>query len=324
MVFALVLTTAFGRLETLNHDPRAMTFSHFEEPKLMGGPCDCSWISTPGACENNDGSYCWSYCCKPTPAPVPDPVGPPTPVPGYKPVELVQEYYTQETYSQQLRSGRNLTRAMANGFSRTGSMRYHSADKYNLLGGGLKFQANLAGVQNLVNANLYLVIPGTLGGGSHFYYDNSATFVGNGNACIELDIMESDGHSLAASTMHTHIGTGSNSCNTWGCRGLVYFGSTIDGSAPFDVNVAVSNDGDITVQFSQNGKTQWAFNNAAGFDSAAKAAIVDGMKNHGAVVMSSMWTGWVPPNTSGTGNLGGSHYSISNLVYSGHVMGQTN
>jgi len=306
-------------MTTLDHDPRALAFSHHVEPELMGGPCDCSWISTPGACSNPAGSYCWTYCCKgPSPTPSPGPVGPPTPVPGAKPVELVQE-----TYSNELRSGKNLTRALTNGFSRTGSMRYHSQNKYNLLGGGLTFTANLAGVQNLVNANLYLVIPGTLDGGSHFYCDNSATFVSRGNACIELDIMESNGHSLAASTMHTHVGTG-NGCDTWGCRGIVYFGGTIDGNKAFQVDVDVSNDGDITVKFSQDGKSQYAFNNAPGFDSAAKAAIVDGMRNHGAVVMSSMWTGWVPPNTSGNGNLGGSSYSVQNLMYRGTVKGSTN
>jgi len=81
--------------------------------------------------------------------------------------------------------------------------------------------------------------------------------------------------------------------------------------------------GNITVKFSQDGKSQYAFNNVGGFDGAAKAAIVDGMKNHGAVVVSSMWTGWVPPNTSGQGNLGGSHYSVSNLEYRGSTKGPT-
>jgi len=320
MLASLVFTAAFGR-DAL--DARLMAFSHFQEPELMGGPCDCSWISTPGACSTPDGSFCWTYCCNgPSPTPSPDPVGPPTPVPGAKPVELVQEYYADD--ATQLRSGRNLTSAMANGFSRTGSMRYHSRDKYNLLGGGLTFTANLAGVQNLVNANLYLVIPGTLDGGSHFYCDNSANFVGQGNACIELDIMESNGHTLAASTMHTKVGTGSNQCNTWGCRGIVYFGGVIDGNQPFQVDVEVSNDGNISVKFSQNGRSTYAFNGQGGFDGAAKAAIVDGMRNHGAVVVSSMWTGWVPPNTSGSGNLAGSHYEVSNLMYRGHVVGQTN
>jgi hypothetical protein len=233
-------------------------------------------------------------------------------------VELVQEYYSNE-----LGSSKNLTRAMANGFSRQGSMRYHSQQKFNLLGGGLKFTADLSGVQNLVNANLYLVIPGTLDGGSHFYCDNSATFVSRGNACIELDIMESNGHSLVASTMHTKVGTGQG-CDTWGCRGLYYFGGTINGNQAFDVSVQVSNDGNITVQLLQNGRSQYIFNNVGGFDGAAKAAIVDGMSRHGAVLMSSMWTGWVPPNTSGNGNLGGSHYSVSNIMYKGRVMGNTN
>jgi len=310
--------TALGRMDLLKHDPRSMTFSHHKEPELMGGPCDCSWISTPGACQTPDGSYCWKYCCKgPSPTPSPGPTPPPSPIGDWKPVELVQEYYSHE-----LRSSGNLTRAMANGFSRQGSMRYHSQQKFNLLGGGMKFTADLSGVQDLVNANLYLVIPGTLDGGSHFYCDNSATFVGKGNACIELDIMESNGHELVASTMHTRIGTGAG-CDTWGCRGMYYFGNPIDGEKAFDVNVNVSNDGNITVQLCQNGRCTYTFNNVGGFDGAAKAAIVDGMSRHGAVVVSSMWTGWVPPNTSGQGNLGGSHYTVSNVMYKGRVMGNT-
>merc|ERR1719166_863157 len=193
---------------------------------------------------------------------------------------------------------------MSNGFSRQGSMRYHSKEKLNLLGGGLTFTLDLSQVKDLVNANLYLVIPNTLDSGSHFYCDNSQNFVDQGNACIELDIMESNGHSLAATTMHTKIGT--NSANQ-----------------PFDVQVTVANDGDLKVYYHQNGKSATAFDSVGGFDGAAKAAIVDGMKNHGAVVVSSMWTGWVPPNTSGTGDLSGSHYTLSNLMYTGSSMGNT-
>lgn len=200
-------------------------------------------------------------------------------------------------------------------------MRYHSQEKLDLLGGGLSFTVDLSKVKDMVNANLYLVIPGTLDNGSHFYCDNSENFVNQHNACIELDIFESDGHSLAASTMHTKIGTNSG-CDTWGCRSIVYFGGTIDGNRPFQINVRVSNDGDLTVQFSQDGRTQWAFNNAGGFDGAAKAAIVDGMRNHGAIVVSSMWTGWVPPNNAGKGDLDGSHYTLSNLMYEGRSKGR--
>jgi len=320
-MFSLFLAAlpVLGHPHLLKHDPRSLTFSHWMEPELQGGKCDCGWISTPGACNTPDGSYCWTYCCKGSPTPSPGPTPPPSPIGDWKPVNLVQEYYSSE-----LRSTKNLTRALANnGFSRQGSMRYHSQHKLNLLGGGLTFTADLSGVQNLVNANLYLVIPGTLDSGSHFYCDNSATYVGKGNACIELDIMESNGHSLVASTMHTKIGTGSG-CDTWGCRGLYYFGGTIDGNRPFQVAVDVSNDGNITVKLSQDGKSTFTFNNVGGFDGAAKAAIVDGMSRHGAVVVSSMWTGWVPPNTSGNGNLGGSHYTVSNLMYRGREMGNTN
>jgi len=313
-MFSLMLaTSAFALVQEDSHYMRGKTFAQ-QLTSLEGGPCDCSWVGIPGACNTPDGSFCWTYCCHPAPGPTPSPE--PSPPPGdFQPVDLVQEYYRHE-----LRSQMNLTRPMANGFSRQGSMRYHSREKLNLLGGGLKFSCDLSGVKNLVNANLYLVIPGTLDGGSHFYCDNSATFVGRGNACIELDIMESNGHSLAASTMHTHIGTNSG-CDTWGCRGLVNFGGTIDGNKAFEVDVRVSNDGDLTVKFEQDGRSQYSFQNVGGFDGAAKAAIVDGMKNHGAIVMSSMWTGWVPPNTSGNGDLAGSHYTVSNVMYQGKSMG---
>lgn len=289
---------------------RSAFFSHTN----LRDDCDCGWISTPGACETPDGSYCWTYCCEgPSPTPSPEPSPPPSPLGDYKPVDLVQEYYEHE-----LASEKNMTRAMSNGFSRQGSMRYHSREKLNLLGGGLKFSLNLSGVKEMVNANIYLVVPGTLDGGSHFYCDNSATFVGQHNACIELDLMESNGHKLAASTMHTHIGTGGNDCNTWGCRQMVYFGNGgIDGNQPFDVSVDVANDGDIKITYTQGGRSVTAFANPAGWDGNAKNAVVDAMRNHGAIVMSSMWTGWVPPNDSGTGDLGGSHYTLSNLIYKG-------
>jgi len=272
--------------------------------------CNCDWIHIPGACNPpGDGSVCWGKCCngpQPGPTPTPGPPGP-TPAPGKgAPVNLVNESGNQD---------------VGNGFSRTGGMRYHSQEKLDLLGGGMTFTVDLSKVNDMVNANLYLVIPGTLMGGSHFYCDNSETFVNRGNACIELDIFESNGHQLAASTMHTKVGTNSG-CDTWGCRQMVYFGGTIDGNRPFEIIVRVSNDGDLTVQFSQDGKTQWAFNNAGGFDGAAKAAIVDGMRNHGAIVMSSMWTGWVPPNNPGKGNLDGSSYTVSNIMYEGRSKGR--
>merc|ERR1719461_2380801 len=117
--------------------------------------------------------------------------------------------------------------------------------------------------------------------------------------------------------MHTKIGTNTGGCDTWGCHALTYFGGTIDANQPFDCQVTVSSDGDIKVYYHQNGKT------ATAFDGGSKAAIVDGMNNHGAVVVSSMWTGWVPPNTSGTGDLAGSHYTLSNLMYTGSSKGNT-
>ena len=41
------------------------------------------------------------------------------------------------------------------------------------------------------------------------------------------------------------------------------------------------------------------------------------MKNHGAVIVTGIWTGWVPPNDSTTGDLEGSALGISNLKVTG-------
>ena len=80
-----------------------------------------------------------------------------------------------------------------NGATIRGYGRIRSANKYNMLGGGLSFTMDLSGVKNNVNANLYLVIPGTLGNNG-YYCDNG----GSAPTCIELDIAESNGHSLVA------------------------------------------------------------------------------------------------------------------------------
>jgi hypothetical protein len=37
------------------------------------------------------------------------------------------------------------------------------------------------------------------------------------------------------------------------------------------------------------------------------------MSNHGAVVVSGMWTGWVPPNITGKGDLNGSTLKVNNV-----------
>jgi len=254
--------------------------------------------------------------CGNTPTPPPNnPVPPPSG--NWQAVELVQEYRRRAEWGWKKS---HLRTTGSNGFSRQGGMRYHSAMKMNLLGGGLRFNLNLGGVQDKVNANLYFVIPGTLQTGQ-FYCDNSDTFVNKGQGCIELDIMESNGHSLVATTMHTKLGHGSG-CDTWGCRTITYPG-TINFNAEFQIQVNVAMDGDIQVYFNQGGNSVCAFCGADGWDGAAKAAVVDGMANHGAVIVSSMWTGWVPPNDSGTGDLNGSHYTVSNVEMMGKWMGNT-
>merc|ERR1711920_875381 len=46
----------------------------------------------------------------------------------------------------------------------------------------------------------------------------------------------------------------------------------------------------------------------------------DVMSQYGAVIYSSQWTGWVPGNCGGDGNLGASTFSVSNMRIQGKVV----
>merc|ERR1712151_212851 len=48
--------------------------------------------------------------------------------------------------------------------------------------------------------------------------------------------------------------------------------------------------------------------------------MADVMRQHGAVLYSSQWTGWVPGNCGGDGNLDASSFSVSNLRIKGAVV----
>jgi len=289
--------------------------------QCCGSGCDCSW--TKNGCGQDDGSNCWNVCCgdSPSPGPTPKPVTP-SPIPaGWQALEIkVKDKSTMLRTAGARNATLNKAQVM-NSFSGTGGLGYMSVNKLNLLGGGIKATVDLSKVQNLVNANMYLVIPGTLETNNNgFYCDNSDGFVAKDHACIELDLFEANGHTCVGATMHTKIGHNSG-CDTWGCRQMFYFGNEIDGNQPFDIIASFAMDGNIFIQFTQNGRTATVFSGAPGWDAAAKAAVVDGMANHGAVLVMTQWTGWVPPNTSGKGNLDGSTYSVSNIMFRGTTKG---
>jgi len=51
------------------------------------------------------------------------------------------------------------------------------------------------------------------------------------------------------------------------------------------------------------------------------AVIKSSMESKGAVIYSSLWTGWVPLDDCGsTGDLGSSHFSVKNLKITGAVV----
>jgi len=188
---------------------------------------------------------------------------------------------------------------------------------FNLLGGYVEFDFDVSQANTGVIPNIYTVSPGGIGGGG---FTNDAYCDDGENDhpdCLEIDWLESNGGCGGATTLHTVSGTGDGACNYWGCRSTYSF----DGGSTFHMKVEYGNDGKFTItrdgqQISGDGLQPAASGSDWGI-------VQSNYNNNGAVIYSSQWTGdWVPADFcgGGPGDLGGSHFSISNLRVSGSVV----
>jgi hypothetical protein len=245
-----------------------------------GCECDCSWAS-PSSCQNDDGSCCWACCCGSSPSPPT-----PTPTPGPGPSGGATYCPSGSDFNIDYGS----PQLTSNGWSVQGGGRVSSKASFNLAGGFIEFDMDLSGAHGNVNNNFYLTFPQD----GHSYCDSGGSCT---SCCAEMDLTENNGNCFQATTWHTDR-SGSDHDGTAETGGL---------SPQVHVKASWSEDGSaLGVDVGGN------HHSGEGFQ--------DVMTQYGAVLYSSQWTGWVPGNCGGDGNLGASSFSVSNLKIQGKVV----
>ena len=184
---------------------------------------------------------------------------------------------------------------------------------FDLLGGWVEFDIDVSNVKEGVNANIYTISP-DFGSAP---YDNSKQCDGSGTRawCPEVDWLESNGNCGAATTLHTRNYRGGG-CDYGGCQ--TEFG--YNGNTRIHMRVEYGVDGSWTTI--KDGQKITNLNPSP--EASDWAVIKDYYSNKGAVIISTQWTGWVPcpggcSQCGAWGDLGGSSFSVSNLVVYGTV-----
>jgi len=183
---------------------------------------------------------------------------------------------------------------------------------FNLLGGFVEFDVDLAGVKSGVNANVYAISPKDF---PHGHFDKKSDYCDGAETgskfCLEVDWLEANGHCGAAMTIHAIEGPG-NGCTAWGCRASYDLKST-----KYHYRIDYHTDGKVTV--SRNGHVIPDLYPTPGGDIWATIREIN--QRHGSVIYSSEWVGWVPREGCGTnGDLQSSAFTVSNLMIKGSVV----
>merc|ERR1711920_10583 len=172
-----------------------------------------------------------------------------------------------------------------------GGGRVSSKASFNLAGGFMEFDMDLSNAHGNVNNNFYLTYPRD----GHTYCDSGGSC--GGSCCAEFDLTENNGNCFQATTWHTDRSGGDHD------------GKAQTGGLSSQVHIKASWNSDGTqATVTVNGNQH----SGEGFQ--------DVMSQYGAVIYSSQWTGWVPGNCGGDGNLGASSFGVSNLRIEGKVV----
>lgn len=184
---------------------------------------------------------------------------------------------------------------------------------FNLNGGTVEFDIDFGNVDTGVNANIYTISP-QFSGSEYNDGDHCDGAENDLPWCLEVDWTESNGHCGGATTLHTKPGEGDDGCTAWGCRVNYHF----NGVSQYHMKIQYGSDGSWQTYMNGNLLNDW--NIQPGGD--AWNVIKSAHESTGAVIYSSEWTGWVPVDDCGTspGDLGGSSFSVSNLVVEGSVV----
>jgi len=192
---------------------------------------------------------------------------------------------------------------------------------FNLLGGSVEFDVDFSGVNIGVNANIYTISPTFSNPSAAFdkasnYCDGQGA-AGSAQFCTEVDWIESNGNCGGATTLHTIAGGGSPGCTAWGCAASYTYG----GVSSFHMKISHAADGTLTVV--RNGVTISQSSMSPIPALTDLSPLVSDFTKKGAVVYSSLWSGWVPSPSgcsSASTDATGSHFTISNLKITGSVV----
>jgi len=187
---------------------------------------------------------------------------------------------------------------------------------FNLLGGYVEYDIDLSAVKPKVNANIYTVSPKFDGPSfkKSAYCDGAAT---GDKWCLEVDWLESNGNCGGATTLHTVQGPGNDGCTAWGCRSSYHY----NGRSKFHMRVDYQADGTWTT--TRDGVVISPSKLQPTPRSQDWAILKQQYEERGAVIYSSIWTGWVPVadcGSGGGGDLANSAFTVSNLTISGTVV----
>jgi len=201
-----------------------------------------------------------------------------------------------------------------NGWKISGEGRVYGTTAFNMVGGYVEFDMDTSGVHNSVNSNFYTISPDR----GHFpnYCDIQACNDNSCPFCMEMDIVENNGNCCSASTIHTWTNY-NGGCDRGGCQAIMHssnsrhFKASFDSSGLMKVNIGGQDNG---------GYNPWPSGNS---NNQVKST----MESIGAVLISTMWYGWVPDAgcpSGGADGLPGSVMTVSNVkVYGSVVQGGT-
>jgi hypothetical protein len=185
-----------------------------------------------------------------------------------------------------------------------------------LLGGAVEFDINFSGVHTGVNANIYTISP-TIQKESGFSFSDYCDGAKKDKSqwCLEVDWIESNGDCGGATTLHTVFGPGSSGCTAWGCRASYHYNM----KSSFHMRIEHAADGTWTTI--RDGEVI-SFGSLSPTPGTNDASVIKSfMESKGAVIYSSLWTGWVPVADCGqTGDLDSSHFTVKNLKINGTVV----
>jgi hypothetical protein len=177
------------------------------------------------------------------------------------------------------------------GWTIHGQRRVSSKTSFDLRGGYVEFDMDLSNAHGGVNTNLYITFPAQPNCGIDCYCDSGAT-----GGCAEIDFTENNGNCFQASTWHDEPHGGNK--------------------GGFGGNGGISPHIHVRAEWNPDGSSMTTTVNGNAHNGPGLGAEMDA---HGAVIYSSQWTGWVPGNCPGDGNLQASSFTVKNLKIHGAV-----